>query len=220
MIKSDEKKSPEIIDGGCQRLSPLQLNVVKANGWIVLIVSLTVLVLIILILTISSSSPAKANILNENTIYSEILGKIKNTNCSFFWDEPRYPEILQLPDDLLESFVRRRKPTFSKFEEDLLFTKVARDKEYTYSLHVEFEYSSPNFKKCILSKDKNDLISKAKECRNEVLSCLGKSEVSDVSSSTLEGCLNKNGKCSDLKKLDSGSPVSIEYCEKLYGRKL
>ena len=72
----------------------------------------------------------------------------------------------------------------------------------------------------MITKDDNSEIKLAKKCRDKILMCLGKKEVSDVEAKDLSNCLDKNKECSALKKLDSGSVISNEYCEKLYGRKL
>lgn len=189
----------------------------KNAGAFVTITNIAILGLLLMALYIKT---AKADTSSFNPRYSEILGKIKNDNLSYFWDEPKYPEVLQLPDDMLESFARRRKPTFSKFDIDLLFSKMARDNDYTYTLYVDFEYASKNFKKCVISKDDNEDLNLAKTCRNKILVCLGKKDVSNVDQSDLKKCMDKNKECEAMKKLDQGAAVSIEYCEKLYGRKL
>lgn len=155
-----------------------------------------------------------------NPKLTSVLGKIDKGNVSYFWDEPRYPEILQLPDDLLKSFVSKRRPTYARFDIDLLYSKMARDEDYTYTFSIDFEYDSKNFKECIATRDSNRNISLARTCREKLLTCLGKKEVSDVDANILSRCLDKNKECGVMKDLDKGSVVLIDYCEKLYGRKL
>lgn len=181
------------------------------------VMNIVILCMVIAFVFMKSS---QAGTTKANPKYSEILNKIDNNIISYFWDEPKYSEILQLPSDMLDSFVRRRKPTFARFDADLLFSKMAKDTEYTYTVYIDFEYSSPNFRKCMISKDNNLDITSAKICRNKILICLGKKDASSIDSADLSRCIDKNKECVSLKKLDPGTSISKEYCEKLYGRKL
>jgi hypothetical protein len=186
-------------------------------GFLLKMTNLLIVALLIAAIVIKT---AKADAILTTSKYSEILNSIDNSKASYFWDEPRYPEILQLPDDLLDSFVRRRKPTFSRFESDLLFSKMARDDNYTYTIYVDFEYSSKNFKLCILSKDNNKTLIRAKLCRDKIIICLGKREPSEVEANDLKVCIDKSKECGSMQELDHGKSIDIKYCEKLYGRKL
>lgn len=153
--------------------------------------------------SLPSNHKDRRNILLEN------IGKGNLSSINF---EPNSIDVFTLGSDAVELMVKRKRLEFPSFSRSHLYSAVAYDEEYQYSIHFSHEKDQ-----CLIYVNKKDELKKMGECYDLFNKCIAKRKSEDWDEDLVSKCSGEPI-CKNLAPLDTGSEIDKKYCDEIYGK--
>lgn len=141
-----------------------------------------------------------------------LLANIKKGNLSSLVFEPNNLDIFTLGDDSVDLMVKRRRLEFPTFSTIHLFSAMAFDEKFQYSIFYSHEKE-----RCILFVNDREALKRAGECYSAFNKCVAEKKINDWDEDLIAKC-TELPICKNQSPLDRGTEIENDYCFMVYGK--
>lgn len=169
-----------------------------------------IILILSLILSIGCSKTKSSSNGKDNR--ELLLKNIKKGNLGSLIFEPNNIDVFTLGEDAVTLMVKRKRMEFPTFSEMNLYSAVAYDENYQYSI-----FQSLDTNQCLLYVNSRENLKRSGECFTAFNKCVGAKKIADWDEDLVSKCSNTTI-CKNLDPLDKGSVIEDEYCTMIYGK--